>query len=399
MPMMVNLSGITVCVNADAVAENQQRGLRLATDGDMNFTESCAPTFSIPNIDGIARKSLGTRPVVVCGMGPSRNWRMPGAYHIACNPRGDMRDDVEAVLTLEPTYWTALAPAWVKGKQRFSPLGWDADATKFTMPLQIYKSGPAHMQTIVNGAIRNAQFSGIAAMLVASYLTDGPIILTGIELCGGDAQGVPYSRQENGWRTAAPLVRSASVQDEMVSPLNAWYPAHLTQVGNRNDKHWLAVGGGPSARTRLREAWCGQRIITSNAGLRIVANPDAYWVSDPEAIKTYSDEYRAAKRHGVCVFSRKELADVSASIFDYPKGDEAFHGRSSGILSLRVALALGARHVSLVGFDGYAEPSKQGMNDAMRLAFARILTDFPSVTFSWFGASAICPTNDRVWKK
>jgi hypothetical protein len=164
--------------------------------------------------------------------------------------------------------------------------------------------------------------------------------------------------------------------------------------------HWLVIGGGPEAYTRWQES-TADKIITSNRGLQWCPHPDAYWVTDPNAVERYRAQWGAYDG---------EIISNSASVpnatpWEYMSKGLAYHGRSSGILACRVALERGASKLTLVGFQGHNwNDERRDINDkpagtyggqadkrneAMARAFENMADGYPDVVFEFVGETRI----------
>lgn len=239
MPYMINNHGTAVCVNADDVDVNLQRGLRLATDEDWNYLQSDTATFCIHEISGIERGWLGERPVHVIGMGPSRSAVVPDAWRLGVNSRGDVTD-LHGMVAIDDCYWDAHGAQW-DGIHRFYPRGTQGPrngGTWYVPPLHPLKGrGWSNSMAVKIGqAVARAHYSSIAATLLALYLTDGPVVISGVDLSGADEMGVPYanvdahegiSTQENAWEAASKVLEGrVFIHRDMTGPLVFMFPRY-----------------------------------------------------------------------------------------------------------------------------------------------------------------------------
>ena len=230
MPMMINKHGRAVCVLEDRVADSLRRGLRMVTAEDMAFAETQAPVFALPYINGWEKGALGERLVSVHGAGPSMNARVGGAYSIGVNAREGCTPP-DAVVALDEIYWHERLPTWMQGIPLFHPNNVNNSAPNrhpFAMPLSIYNYGESNnnrIEALIHGAITNCHFSGIAAVLVAKYLSAGPTVLTGFELSGSDASGHDYrARQQKAWEAMSKVLPDVFLHPEMTGPLCDMFP-------------------------------------------------------------------------------------------------------------------------------------------------------------------------------
>lgn len=163
---------------------------------------------------------------------------------------------------------------------------------------------------------------------------------------------------------------------------------------------WLVIGGAPSAKEwfpRIK----AEKVITCNAGLQVCPNADVYWLSDPVAIHRYKPDWEKFKGEIVC------NADIGRERTEFPYLDKGvvFHGRCSGVLCCRVAIARGATELHLIGFEGYrpedkwqgvdgkpvAERGEQALkvNEAQEVAFWDISKAHPEVKVKVYGYSML----------
>lgn len=172
------------------------------------------------------------------------------------------------------------------------------------------------------------------------------------------------------------------------------------------NKHWLVIGGGPSARESFAKVKDPATIITTNAGGNIV-RPDVYWLSDPVAIAKYRDYWLGFLGEVICNDEAVKNArgDKPTTLFPYLDKGPLFHGRCSGVLCCRVAISRGAKRLSLIGFDGYnpedwltgidGKPVQQRgeqalkVNEAQALAFADMAKSHPDVAVTVYGPTRI----------
>lgn len=120
---------------------------------------------------------------------------------------------------------------------------------------------------------------------------------------------------------------------------------------------WIVLGSSPFAPLRLeacRAAYPAAKLITCNAGIRLVPTPDVYCLSDIVALDLYREEALVAQRNGThCITIRADgpafhwCDEVFSSILQTDK-------ILSGILCMEwVCEKRGAERVVMVGCDGY----------------------------------------------
>lgn len=164
---------------------------------------------------------------------------------------------------------------------------------------------------------------------------------------------------------------------------------------------WLVIGGADEAGAkRLANGWRG-KVIGCNRCLRWGIVPDVYWLSDHLATARYRVDWEAYT--GEIVGTAK--IDKPVTPFPYLDRGEVFHGRSSGILCIRVALARGATTIDLVGFKGQTPddvwrdvmdrpatkvgPQAIMRNKAQERALADIDAGHPDVAFTVHGETML----------
>lgn len=376
MPLMANKHGRAICVNEEHVQDNLARGLRLLDESDMNYLATEAESFfKVARVQGFSKGQLGKRMIQVRGKGPSWQPAMPDAFVIDINGKRD--DDADAVLCIDSVAWDAID---AENVVRFYPKGFHTDKGThvFTMPVTPAAGMGNSMRLREGKAIRNAHFSGIAAVLVALYLTNGPVVISGFDLSGSDAAGVAYTRQLPAWEAAAKLWQRVFADSKPQGfKLPLWVRDSATE-------HITCIGGGPSANNVVPQG----AIAACNDRIHDYANPLYYWLTDPRAIRMYSTA--AEVREEVC-------GTKIVSWLTHPRKEEGehVHGRSSGVMLLRAVLQdLKPKRVTLLGYDGYEEGQtiyqdgtkrrwRTGMNEAMARALKRIFDEYPDVDFVW----------------
>lgn len=165
--------------------------------------------------------------------------------------------------------------------------------------------------------------------------------------------------------------------------------------------HWLVIGGGPDAGTDARKV-SADKTIGCNGSLRLGVPHDLYWLSDPVALTRFAEDLRGFTG---------EVVGPKGTPFDYIEKGIEFHGRCSGVVCCRVAIARGATRLTLVGFQGYKPTDsiidKRGkpvalrgdyaatMNEAMRIAFA----DIGALPVAVDVVGASCLTFPKHWRR
>lgn len=378
MPLMVNYHGVITCVNDDGVDDALCRGLRLVDESDITHLQT-HDYFRVPQVSGFEQGQLGMRIVQVRGKGPSWQPALPDAFVIDINGKRD--DDADAVLCLDDEAWDIVD---TENVVRFGPKGHQSMkvSNAFTMPMQPVNGLEESFMRVGEGdAIRHAHFSGIAGVLVALYLTKGPVVISGFDLKGKDAGGVSYAdRQAGAWRAAFKLWDRVFVDTKHPRKFGPEF-IRKTESGEA-----AILGGGPSGkRPMLHKA---QWVATCNEGIHRIANPDYYWLTDPHAQTQYTlHAQQRAELFGA------QICDNSTH--PYSGKPETYHGRSSGVLVLRAVLEdFKPKRVTLWGFDGYNEDLvdelpdgtrlwRTGMNSAMASALRRIFDEHKDVEFVW----------------
>lgn len=238
MPLIVNRHGIVNCVNEDQLQSGlDHRGWRLLDDDDWNYAQTTPEVFEAQAVQGFDRHALGTRPVLVRGAGPSQTADVEGAFTIAVNAR-PFCPESDAVLALDNVYWVSgMWRAYHEknpGGLQFYPKGFAGppeaydDGRAFTLP--IYPVKQREWSTIairVEDVICHCHFSSVAALTVARFLTQGPIILTGMDMGDKyvDQAGDRYDkRQTLAWEKISEVVRDTYIHPDVVGPLADLFP-------------------------------------------------------------------------------------------------------------------------------------------------------------------------------
>ena len=418
MPMMVKDSqNRPECIPWHLVSEKLFEGFRMAAPKDKRVIEADHSDFAIRGIEGIQRGSIGRRVVTVMGAGRSRNWLVNCSYSIAVNPRPNHLgvQYPNAVLWLDPVYLNSREkPKYFDRVQQFYPSTLSETGLpnrfEFDMPLPSMKNAKHNrLEIATREGIRQAHFSSIAAVLVGQYLNDGaPVVITGVELEGEDENGESYrDRQFKSWEAASKVLKNVFVHYACQGPLRDLFPVWVNEWRSSNTlvkDEWVIVGGGRSAREHLqrlsRSTMSKAAFITCNSGLGLVGNPHCYYVTDPNALREFKEDYENAFKNDVEIISRKRLEGIETTLCKYDPTDVTYHGRSSGVMMIREAMNRGAKRIHMLGFDGFAPHemeyekfgrpyNRHGMNEAMNDALKRIKAENPNVRFMWHGESRL----------
>lgn len=238
MPLIINKHGIVSCVNQDSLDDYlNHRQCRLLDEDDWNYAETTPEVFEAANVQGFVRHGLGERPVVVAGAGPSESAHVDGAYRIAVNARG-WAAPADAVLALDNVYW--VSGMWQgyrannPGTIQFYPKGFAGppqaydDGRVFTLPIYPVKQREWSTLAIrVEDVICHCHYSSVAALTVARFLTNGPIILTGMDMGEQfvDQAGDRYDkRQMVAWEKISKVVRDTYIHPDVVGPVADLFP-------------------------------------------------------------------------------------------------------------------------------------------------------------------------------
>ena len=220
----------------------RKQGCRLVDEEDWRWLDGDTTHFTCPWIKGVERGSLGDRPIVLIGGGPScGEGIVKGAYRIAINPRF-FTPKAEAMLSIDSVYWThgrfgkdglKWAQEWPYHHEAtffFGPSGPTPIYTqhpaqhRFGHPMFPIKSKHANDEiTIrVGDGVKSVNIAGIAGLLVARYLSTGPIILIGFDLKGKHIRGETFDyerRQLWKWKTVEPLMEDVFIHENNPGPL------------------------------------------------------------------------------------------------------------------------------------------------------------------------------------
>ena len=227
MPNMVNMHGNLVNVLPEHVDDAVRRGLRLATDSDFTAASAHASHFAMRFVGEFERGDIAS-PIIVRGAGPSVN-AVCDALSLYVNPRADAFKGGYA-LALDNLYWKLDDWALVKSRVQvvFAPEYGCADApddaVHFGLPVVSEKAASNRLEMRVQDAIHNCHISAVAALLVARYLTDKPVILTGCDLSGSDGKRPYAERQLPIFERCLPMIDNVFAHPEMGGPLRDLLP-------------------------------------------------------------------------------------------------------------------------------------------------------------------------------
>lgn len=232
--MYVNQSGIAVCINPGFEDKAVRDGLRPATEDDMQWARGDHSRFALPRIDGYQRGEFGDAAIVVVGAGASMSVPTPGVTRIQCNPRAASLPARFAV-ALDGVYWRMPdSAAWTHANPQaelYAPEGvhcYEASPKRFAMPIRVIRGqADNYIEIRTRLGIQKANFTGIAAVLFARYLTRGPVVLLGFDMTGTerDANGASYlTRQRDAWAAAVPLWDNVFVHEHTTGFLREQLP-------------------------------------------------------------------------------------------------------------------------------------------------------------------------------
>jgi hypothetical protein len=173
------------------------------------------------------RGDIGS-PIVVRGAGPSVNALCEGVS-LYVNPRADAFKGGK-VIALDNAYWKGADWPVVQARAVgcFAPEYGCADAPKdadlFGLPVVAQNGGGNRLEMRVQDAIHNCHISAVAALLVARYLTNRAVILTGCDLSGSDGKRDYAERQLPIFERCLPLIENVFAHPEMGGPLRDLLP-------------------------------------------------------------------------------------------------------------------------------------------------------------------------------
>lgn len=233
MPMYVNMSGVVVCVNPENEEKAVKDGLRPVTEDDMQWARADRSRFALSRIDGYERGHFGNAPIVVVGCGQTMKVETPGLVRVQCNPRADSLP-ARFAIALDGIYWNMTM--WLAYHERnrdveyYTPrsvhCGYRPQPREFNMPVRVIRGQQDdYLEIRTQHGIQKAHFTGIAAVLFAQYLTNGPVILLGFELQNRDQNGNEYAvRQVPSWKAASQLWTNVFVHPSTTGPINDFFP-------------------------------------------------------------------------------------------------------------------------------------------------------------------------------
>lgn len=373
--LVVNMFGRVTRVPESVLTEALGAGCRLLDDVDLAYLKGRAGAMpEIPSIDGMARGAWGSVPVLVVGKGPSAVRKTPKGWRRIVVNQADITAD--AVVALDTAYWESNEGGKAQAPLMLKPKGTAGrpDCTSFTMPFQVASGGLEIEQA--DGLVTNAHFSGIVAVLVAQYLSTGPVVLSGFDLTGTDEAGAAYERQFPAFKAMAAVLPRVFTHHAMTGPVSMRLPVWRTRAAS---DEWVLIGGGPT-RIWAREALGRDvRVGVCNAGITVCANPDMVWHTDPQALVEYKGRVEFAEAHGAAVMNDRN--------FPYLDKGVEFHGTSSGVLLLRAAITKGAKKITLYGYDGYKD--RLEVTETMAEALGRAIAENPDVSVTFIDPECI----------
>lgn len=229
MPNMVNMAGNIVNVRSEHVDDAVRRGLRLATDSDFIAGSADASHFAMRFVRGFDHQN-NDLPIIVRGAGPSARAAMGVASKsIWVNPRAGQFTSGYA-LALDNAYWKGEEWRKVRGliDGCFAPEYGCADAPEealiFGLPVIAETSSRTTLELRTRDAIHNCHISAVAALLVARFITSGPVILTGCDLSGSDGRRDYAERQLPIFERTLPLIENVFAHPAMGGPLRDLLP-------------------------------------------------------------------------------------------------------------------------------------------------------------------------------
>lgn len=182
------------------------------------------------------------------------------------------------------------------------------------------------------------------------------------------------------------------------------------------------LGGGPSAASTVGDLAECDKIIAMNQSIKLYPMADAWCFGDPlfiqsneDLIRRYDDAINGKEIIQGIVTNHPDgyaskphsLANV---LYHYGFEDFLYHGRTVGVLAIRVAIErYGATELLITGIDGYDDDSPlaqkygqawcKAINTSAAKAIALIKLMHPSVTFTWCkGAGAIMKPLIEQWE-
>lgn len=226
---MVNRYGLAVNVRPENVALERTRGLRLATIDDLDAAGRERSEFAMRFVQGFDHRGLDC-PVVVRGAGPSASAPAPdGSLSIWINPRA-LAFTGGYALALDTAYWTSGNWAAIREEAQgaFAPEAGCANAPGeahlFGLPIVSDRSNRTRLEMRIRAAIVNCHISAIAGLLVARYITSGPVILTGCDLSGSDGRRTYEERQLPMFERALPEIEGVYAHPQLTGPLTGLLP-------------------------------------------------------------------------------------------------------------------------------------------------------------------------------
>lgn len=264
MPVLINRHNVAHVVKDGEEGlhkriEKQQ--LRYPHPEDWAWLNDSSMYFHCPWIWEHERGCFGDRPMLVTGGGECMHAEVDGAYRLLCNPRPES-PKADGMCAIDSVFWqdalkgetTILIEKYPHHKDAdffFGPMGpppptrYGRDQFRFGIPVHpiksmngkedpelgkysITKGMRKHGITVRTGnAIKQVNICGIAAWLVARYLSTGPIILTGFPLRGNHIGGMSFdykAAQYFKWEAVAAFMDNTWMHRECNGPLDEFFP-------------------------------------------------------------------------------------------------------------------------------------------------------------------------------
>ncbi len=251
---LINRFGRAVVTPATLVDDAVRNGCRYPDSTDWRELNSTRASFRLPRIEPMI-EHRGLNPIVVFGAGPSCDAHIDNAYRLGVNVRPN-GPEYDAVLALDEVYWREMweprdgTHAFVKytceGPEGTSK-NWRGrvGVSRYWLPVHPLKSQQERHETkakhelvmAVKGAITSVHISGIAAILLARQLTDGPVIIAGFDLSADYTFG-----QARLFKAASQALEGVYCHKAMDGPLRDVFPTFGYEDG---------------VYSMMREATCG----------------------------------------------------------------------------------------------------------------------------------------------
>ncbi len=228
---MINKNGIPHLIPNKDIKKHIKQGARVAQEADFNYSIGDTSFFRIPWIEGVQYKKLKDCPILIQGAGPSAQATLPYAYVIAINPRKG-HPIPNAIIALDDIYWNTIFPydyKLLEQRALFYPshcCGPKRGGQAFHLPIPaLQNSVNNRIEIRTQSGVQNCNITAVAAVLLGKYLSNGPIIITGVDLSGNDRKGQSYKqRQEPIWRIVSSLFKKVYSHDALEGPLTSLFP-------------------------------------------------------------------------------------------------------------------------------------------------------------------------------